>query len=101
MEHFVLFECEGAVGICDNLQENLYVLDLQHGFVEKIGDVWEILSSYDNLIWNKDFLTELLDGLETNNFHISYVSKAGNITAYNRDIEHYIFVKIERGIKDE
>ena len=101
MEHFILFECDGAVGICDSSQENLYVLDLQHGFVEKIGDVWEVFGSYDNLTWNGEFKGLLFDGLEDNGFYITYTSKEGNITAYNSDIEHYIFAKIEGGAKDE
>lgn len=76
-------------------------LDLQHGFVEKIGDVWEVFSTYNNLTWNKKYKELLFNGLEDNGFYIDYISKEGNITAYNRDIEHYIFIKIEGGAKDE
>ena len=101
MKYYYLFQHDSVEGLMDELQENLYICHLDDGYIEKIKDIWEVFSAYNNLTWNRKYKGILVDGLEDNGFIISYISKEGNTTAYNRDIEHYIFVKIEGGAKDE
>lgn len=98
MKYYYLFQHDSVVGLMDELQENLFICHLDDGYIEKIKDIWEVFSAYNNLTRNRKYKGILVDGLEDNGFIISYISKEGNITAYNRDIDHHVFIRIVEGL---